>query len=104
MRIDECTMSEQTRIAEELDQRVAERTRELAEANDALKRALAVERRRTEAARHASDYDSLVAVGSIPGLFSILAPTWANRMTGPAPRSPFSSPAIQHARRTRHVS
>ena len=29
-------MSEQTRIAEELEQRVAERTRELAEANDAL--------------------------------------------------------------------
>jgi uncharacterized coiled-coil protein SlyX len=37
MRIKECTMSEQQRIAEELDQRVAERTKELATANDALK-------------------------------------------------------------------
>jgi PAS domain-containing protein len=76
MRIEECTMSELTRIAEELvDQRVAERTRELAQANEALKQELAVERLRTEAARHASDYDSRLAVGSIPGLFSILTPT-----------------------------
>src|SRR5258708_14785319 len=60
-------MSEQQRIAEELDQRVAERTRELAKANDALKQELAVERQRTEAARHSSDYDSRLAAGSIPG-------------------------------------
>ena len=68
-------MSEQQRTAEELDRRVAERTRELAEANEALKQELAVERQRTEAARHASDYDSRLAVGSIPGLVSILTPT-----------------------------
>jgi PAS domain S-box-containing protein len=68
-------VSEQQRTAEELDRRVAERTRELAEANDALKQELAVERQRTEAARHASDYDSSLAVGCIPGLVSILTPT-----------------------------
>ena len=34
-----------------------------------------MERQRTEAARRASDYDSRLAVGSIPGLFSILTPT-----------------------------
>jgi C4-dicarboxylate-specific signal transduction histidine kinase len=51
---EEFTMSAQQRIAEELEQRVAERTKELAEANDALKQEPAVERQRTEAARHAS--------------------------------------------------
>src|SRR5437016_8517821 len=55
---DWCTMSEQKRIAKELDQRVADRTRELAEANEALKHELVVERERTEAARRASDQDS----------------------------------------------
>jgi PAS domain S-box-containing protein len=68
-------MSEQKRIAKELDQRVAERTRELAEANEALKQQLAVERQRTEAARRASDQDSRVIVGSMPGLVAILTPT-----------------------------
>ena len=68
-------MSEQQRIAKELDQRVAERTRELAEANEALKQELAVERQRTEAARRASDQDSRSIVGSIPGLVSIMTPT-----------------------------
>ena len=68
-------MSEQKRIAKELDQRVAERTRELVEANEALKKELAIERRRTEAARRASDLDARVILGSIPGLVSILTPT-----------------------------
>jgi C4-dicarboxylate-specific signal transduction histidine kinase len=47
-------MSEQERIATELDQRVAERTRELAEANDALKRELAV-REQAEAKQSESE-------------------------------------------------
>src|SRR3989442_7075816 len=68
-------MSEQKRIAKELDQRVAERTRELAEANEALKQELVVERQRTEAARRASDQDSRVIVGSMPGMVAILTPT-----------------------------
>src|ERR1700681_3122228 len=68
-------MSEQKRIAKELDQRVAERTRELAEANEALKKELVVERQRTEAARRASDQDSRVIVNSMPGMVAILTPT-----------------------------
>ena len=68
-------MSEQKRIGTELDQLVAERTRELAEANEALKQELVVERQRTEAARRASDHDARVILGSIPGLVAILTPT-----------------------------
>ena len=68
-------MSEQKRIARELDQRVAERTRELVEANEALKRELVVERQRTEAARCASDQDSRAIVRSMPGMVAILTPT-----------------------------
>jgi PAS domain S-box-containing protein len=68
-------VSEQKRIAKGLDQRVAERTRELAEANEALKKELAVERQRTEAARRASDQDSRVIVASMPGMVAILTPT-----------------------------
>ena len=70
-------MSEQKRIAEVLDRRVAERTKELAEANDALKKELVAERQRTEAARRAIDQDSRLIVGSIPGLVSVLTPTGA---------------------------
>ena len=44
-------MSEQTRIDEQLDQLVAERTSELAAANDALRKELAAERQRAEAAQ-----------------------------------------------------
>jgi PAS domain S-box-containing protein len=68
-------VSEQQRIAEELDQRVVERTRTLAEANEALKQELAVERQRTEAARRANDHDARVILASIPGLVSSLTPT-----------------------------
>src|SRR5258705_11387322 len=71
IRIKDCTMSEQKRIARELDQRVAERTRELVEANEALKRELVVERQRTEA-RSASDQDSRAIVRSSPGMVAIL--------------------------------
>ena len=74
---EKCTMSEQKRIGKQLDQLVAERTRELAEANEALKKELAVERQRTEAARRAIDQDSRLIVGSIPGLVSVLTPTGA---------------------------
>ena len=69
------TMSEQKRIGKQLDQLVAERTRELAEANEALKKELAVERQRTEAARRASDLDARLILGSIPGLVASLTPT-----------------------------
>jgi PAS domain S-box-containing protein len=75
IRSEKCTMSEQKRIGKELDQLVAERTRELAEANEALRQELVVERQRTEAARRASDQDSRVIVASMPGMVSILTPT-----------------------------
>jgi PAS domain S-box-containing protein len=68
-------MSEQKRIAKELDQRVAERTRELAGANEALKKELVVERQRTEAAQRANDRDARLILASIPGLVAILTPT-----------------------------
>src|ERR1700730_5268648 len=73
--IQECPVSEQKRIAKELDQLVAEWTRELAEANEALKQELVVERQRTETARRASDLDARLILNSIPGLVSILTPT-----------------------------
>jgi PAS domain S-box-containing protein len=77
VRCEKCTMSEQKRIGKQLDQVVAERTRELAEANQALKEELVAERQRTEAARRASDRDSRLILASIPGLVSILTPTGA---------------------------
>jgi PAS domain S-box-containing protein len=64
-------MSEQKRIAKELDQRVAERTRDLAEANEALKKELVVERQRTEAVQRGGR----LIVASIPGLVAGLTPT-----------------------------
>jgi PAS domain S-box-containing protein len=69
-------MSGQKRIAKELEQRVAERTRELAEANEALKKELVVERQRTEATRRASDRDARLILSSIPGLVSTATPTF----------------------------
>src|ERR1700720_2862690 len=74
-RCEKCTMSEQPRIVNEVDQLVADRTRELAEANEALKEELVVERQRTEAARHASDLDARVIAASMPGMVSVLTPT-----------------------------
>jgi PAS domain S-box-containing protein len=75
IRREKCTMSEQTQIGEQLDQRVAERTRELAEANEALKQQLVVERQRTAAARRASERDARSILASIPGLVASLTPT-----------------------------
>jgi len=58
-------MSEQERIATELDQRVAERTRELAEANDALKRELAA-REQAEARQSESERNLRQLTETIP--------------------------------------
>jgi PAS domain S-box-containing protein len=68
-------MSEQTRIGQQLESLVAERTRELAAANEALKQELVVERQLTETAKRASDHDSRVIVNSMPGMVAILTPT-----------------------------
>ena len=66
-------LSEQKRIARELDQRVAQRTSELAAANEELKKEVA-ERRRAEAAVRESERNARLIVDSIPGLVAILTP------------------------------
>jgi PAS domain S-box-containing protein len=75
IRSEKRTMSEQTRIDGQLDQLVAERTSELAAANDALKKELAVERQRTEAAQRVNDSGARLILASIPGLVASLTPT-----------------------------
>jgi PAS domain S-box-containing protein len=75
IRSEKRTMSEQTRIDGQLDQLVAERTSELAAANDALRKELAVERQRTEAAQRVNDGGARLILASIPGLVASLTPT-----------------------------
>src|ERR1700694_3005800 len=75
IRSDKCTMSEQTQIGKQLEQLVAERTRELAEATDALNKELAAERQRTEAAQRINDRGAQLILASIPGLVASLTPT-----------------------------
>src|SRR5229473_2535248 len=66
-------LTEQKRIADELDQRVAQRTAELAAANEVLRKEVA-ERRRAEEALAASEHNLRLMVDSIPGLVSLLSP------------------------------
>jgi PAS domain S-box-containing protein len=68
-------LTEQKRIADELDQRVAERTGELAAANVELRNEVA-ERRRTEEALAASERDLSLIVNTVPGL------AWSIRADG----------------------
>jgi len=56
---------EQKRVADELDQRVAQRTAELAAANEVLRKEVA-ERRRAEEALAASEHNLRLIVDSIP--------------------------------------
>ncbi len=67
-------LNEQCRVANELDDRVAQRTAELAAANDTLQAEFA-ERRRAEEALRASERDALLIVESVPGLVALLAAT-----------------------------
>src|SRR5256885_6496221 len=69
------TMSEQTRIDGQLDQLAAERTSELAAANDALRKELAAERQRAEAAQRINEGGAQLILASIPGLVASLTPT-----------------------------
>ena len=64
-------LSEQRRVAGELDERVAQRTRELGAANEALKQEVA-EREKAEEARRGSERESRLIVESIPGLVALL--------------------------------
>ncbi|MFL6336141.1 MAG: PAS domain-containing protein [Pyrinomonadaceae bacterium] len=66
-------LSEQTRVADELDERVAQRTSELAAANQALKKEVA-ERKRAEEALRRNENDSRMIVDSIPGLVAVFSP------------------------------
>jgi PAS domain S-box-containing protein len=67
--------TEQKRIADELDQRVAERTGELAAANQELKNEVA-ERKRAEEALAASERDLSLIINTVPGL------AWSIRSDG----------------------
>src|SRR5947208_13482269 len=69
------TMSEQTRIDGQLDQLAAERTSELAAANDALRKELARERQRAEAAQRINEGGAQLMLASVPGLVASLTPT-----------------------------
>src|SRR6266404_4311745 len=66
-------LTEQKRVADELDQRVAQRTAELGAANEVLRNEVA-ERRRAEEALAASEHNLRLMVDSIPGLVSLLSP------------------------------
>ena len=66
-------LHEQKRIARELDERVAHRTRELASANEELAREIG-ERQRVEQALRESEHSSRLIVNTIPGLVAILTP------------------------------
>jgi PAS domain S-box-containing protein len=66
-------LSEQKRVADELDQRVAQRTAELAAANEVLRKEVA-ERRRAEEALRASEINFREIVDSIPGLVCTMSP------------------------------
>src|SRR6266853_2664618 len=66
-------LSEQKRIAKELDQKVAQRTSELATANEELKKEVA-ERRRAEEAVRESERNTRLILDSIPGLVATLTP------------------------------
>jgi PAS domain-containing protein len=65
---------EQRRVAADLDEHVAQRTRELAAANEDLKKEIA-ERRRTEQALRANELNFQLTVDSIPGMVHTMTAT-----------------------------
>jgi PAS domain S-box-containing protein len=66
-------LTEQKRVADELDHRVAQRTAELAAANEVLRKGVG-ERKRAEEALAASERNLRLIVDSIPGLVALLTP------------------------------
>jgi PAS domain S-box-containing protein len=75
-------LTEQKRVADELDQSVARRTEELAAANEVLRKEVA-ERRRAEEALAASEHNLRLIVDSIPGLVSLLTPAGEVEVVNP---------------------
>jgi PAS domain S-box-containing protein len=67
-------LTDQKRVADELDHIVAQRTAELAAANEVLRNEVA-ERRRAEEALAASERNLRLIVDGIPGLVALLTPT-----------------------------
>jgi PAS domain S-box-containing protein len=75
-------LTEQKRVADELDHRVAQRTAELAAANEVLGKEVA-ERRRAEEALAASERNLRLIVDSIPGLVALLTPAGEVELVNP---------------------
>src|SRR5579864_7788854 len=75
-------LSEQKLVADELDQRVAQRTAQLAAANEVLIKEVA-ERKRAEEAVAASEQNLRLIVDSIPGLVALLTPTGEIELLNP---------------------
>jgi PAS domain S-box-containing protein len=67
-------LSEQRRVAADLDEHVAQRTGQLAAANDELQKEIA-ERRRTEQALRANELNFQLTVDSIPGMVHTMTAT-----------------------------
>src|SRR5260221_3216084 len=75
-------LTEQKRVADELDQKVVQRSAELAAANEVLRKEVA-ERRRAEEALEASEHNLRLIVDSIPGFVSLLTPTGEVELVNP---------------------
>jgi PAS domain S-box-containing protein len=75
-------LTEQKRVADELDQRVAQRTTELAAANEVLRKE-AGERKRAEEALAANERNLRLIVDSIPGMVSLLTPAGETELVNP---------------------
>jgi PAS domain S-box-containing protein len=75
-------LTEQKRVADELDQSVAQRTAELAAANEVLRKE-AGERKRAEEALAANERNLRLIVDSIPGMVSLLTPAGETELVNP---------------------
>src|SRR4029077_18055747 len=75
-------LAEQKRVADELDQNVAQRTAELAAANEGLRKEVA-ERRRAEEALAASEHNLRLIVDSIPGFVALMTPAGEVELVNP---------------------
>src|SRR6266853_2327672 len=75
-------LTEQKRVADELDQRVAQRTAELAAANEVLRKE-AADRKRAEEALAASEHNLRLIVDSIPGFVALSTPAGEVELVNP---------------------